>query len=405
MKAVIIGNGAAAIGAIEAIREKDGGCEITVLAKESEPAYTPCFLAQYVAGEVGKEKLYMRPADFYEKNRINTLLGVSANEVDTVKNEVRLSSGKTLPYDRLLLAAGSSPIVPNIEGIKGKGVFYFRSLADSNLIKKGAKSSKKAVIMGAGFIGLEIAEVLSKLGLEVKVVEKEDRILPRMLDSEIAGLVGEHLRKNAIGIFTGNGIKRINRERSGGIKGVSLDNGKDLACDILIVSVGVKPNLEMLKSGSLKTNMGVLVNETMQTSVPNIYAAGDIAEIEIGGVRKVNPIHVNAVKSGHMAGINIAGVEKGMGEHVDDMNVVTLFGLQVLSLGVLSGPHSHKRSDSSGLVKIHESEKGLISGVQLLGDVTRGGLYLSLMKRGISINDQKGILSPRFNYGLTLKAA
>jgi len=405
MKTVIIGNGAAAIGAIEAIRQKDGGCEITVLAKESGPAYTPCFLAQYVAGDIGKEKLFMRRADFYEKNRVNTTLGVSADEIDVEKNEVRLSSGGTLSYDMLLLAAGSSPIVPNIEGINGKSVYYFRSLADSDLIKEGARSVKKAVVMGAGFIGLEIAETLSKLGLKVTVVEKEERILPRMLDSEIAGLVEEHLVKNGLGIFTGNGIRRVNRSRSGGIESVSLDSGEELACDMLIVSVGVRPNLEMLKNGSLKTNLGVLVDERMRTSVPNIYAAGDIAEIEIGGVRKVNPIHINAVKSGHMAGMNMAGIEKRMGEHVDDMNVVTLFGLQVLSLGVLSGPHSQKRSDSSGLIKIHESEKGLISGVQLLGDVTKGGLYLSLVKRGIPIKDQKGILSPRFNYGLTLKAA
>ena len=385
MKAVIIGNGAASIGAMETLRQNDGGCEITVLAKESGPAYTPCFLAQYVAGEIGKEKLFMRRADFYENNRINSMLGVWADEVDAEKNEIRLSSGETLSYDTLLLAAGSSPIVPDIEGIKGQGVHYFRSLADSNLIKEGAGSASKAVVMGAGFIGLEIAETLVKLGLKVTVVEKEERILPRMLDNEIAGLVEKNLEKNSLGIFTGNGIRRVNRNRSGAVKSVSLDSGEELACDMLIVSVGVRPNLEMLKNGSLETDLGVLVDETMRTSVPNIYAAGDIAEIEIGGVRKVNPIHINAVKSGHMAGMNMAGIEKRMGEHVDDMNVVTLFGLQVLSLGVLNGSRSHKRSGSSGLVKIYESEKGQINGVQLVGDVTKGGLYLSLMKRGIEI--------------------
>lgn len=405
MKAAIIGNGAAALSAIEAIRGVDGACEVTVVSKEKDQAYTPCFLANFVAGEIAREKLYMRGESFYEDNRINALLGVTASGVNTDKREIMLSDGNILAYDKLLLAAGSSPIVPKIDGIEGVGVHFFRTLTDAVLIKEAAEKAKDAVVMGAGFIGLEIAEALSRQGVKVIVVEKENRALPRMLDGEIAMLVEDHMRKNGVNIITGQAVNSIERNTAGGLARVTLDSGDSLSCDMLVVSIGVKPNVEMLGEGAVNTNLGVLVNDRMQTSIPSIYAAGDITEIDIGGVVKVNPIHINAVESGRVAGGNMAGAEKRLDEHVDDMNVVTLFGVPILSLGARSGARSIMRSDSKGIVKIYESEEGVISGAQLMGDVTKGGLYLSLIKRGIAMDAIKNILSPRFNFGMTLYRA
>lgn len=399
MKIVIIGNGPAAISAIEAIRQFDMDCEITIISKEGEPAYTPCFLHRYVSGEIGKERLYMREDDFYDRKRIRTIFGVAVTEVMPMDNKLRLSDGRELTYDNLLMAAGSMPVIPKREGIEGEGVFAFRTISDADRILRSLKESKEAVVMGAGFIGLEIAEALSLMGATVTVVEKEDRILPRMLDGEIAEVVKRHVENKGARILTGRSIEAVKRTKNK-IKGVMLDNGEIIPCGMLIVAAGVRPNLEMLKNGSIKTNQGILVDDHMRTNISNICAAGDIAEIEIGGTRKVNPIHLNAVKGGYIAGCNIVGLDTRLASHFEDMNVVTLFGLSVLSLGTQSGERVLKKRDSKGIVKVYLNEKGHIQGIQLLGDVTRGGVYLSLMRRGIPVADRPYTLSPYPNYGL-----
>jgi len=402
MKILIIGNGPAAISAAEAIRTRDKDCVITVISKEKEPAYTPCFLYRYVTGEIGKERLYMRAEDFYDRNKIKTVFGVVATEIIPNDKKVRLSDGNEILYDSLLIAAGANPVIPKLPGIEGDKVFAFRTLSDADRILSVVKKSREIVVIGAGFIGLEIAEALSKRGLTVTVIEKEDRILPRMLDQETAEIVKEHIQKNGVKILTGREVISIERDRKKKMKAVVLDKNETIPCDFLITAVGVRPNMEMLKNGLIKTNQGILVNKNMQTNIPDIYAAGDIAEMEIGGIRKVNPIHMNAVKGGWIAGCNMIGMAKSFDAHLEDMNVVTLFGLSVLSHGVQKGDRTIKRQNSSGLIKIYLKGDDTINGVQIIGDVKRGGLYLSLIRKGIPVSEKLDILSAHFNYGFTL---
>ncbi len=397
MKIIIAGNGAAAISAVEAIRERDKKCEITVLSKEGERAYTPCFLAQYVGGEIGKNKLYMRESNFYDVKRVDTIFNISVDEVRPSDNKIRLSDDSELEYDRLLLAAGSKPVVPPLPGIEGDDVFFFKTLTDADRIIFAAKKAEDVVVIGAGFIGLEIAEALSKTGCKVTVIEKEDRVLPRMLDGEIAGMVERHLRDNGLNIITGRAIKAIKRSSvKSKLEGVTLDSQKSISCNALIVSVGVSPNLEMIKDGSIKTNLGVMVDNRMRTNIPNIYAAGDLAEMEIHGISKLNPIHINAVKGGEIAGCNMAGGRKVFDSHLEDMNVLTLFGLPVLSLGMRKGSRVVNMDDSKGIVRLYIGEDEQVNGVQLTGDVSRGGMYLSLMRRNVSFTRAHEVLPPCF---------
>lgn len=402
MDIVIIGNGAAAVSAIETIRGNDQECGVMVVSKEKEAAYTPCFLAEYVRGSIGKERLYMRSSDFYEKNGVKVMSGVSATEVRHESNLVRLSDGGEISYDQLLLAAGSIPVVPSIPGIENDGVFFFKSLPDAERIKTAAKEGRAVVIAGAGFIGLEITESLLEAGLRVTVIEKEERVLPGMLDQEVASFVERYIKEKGVDIITGEAIGSISR-KGGKIEQVTLESGKSIPCDMLIVSVGVKPNLEMIRDGRIKTDQGVLVDERMRTDIPNIYAAGDIAEMEIGGKRKINPIHINAVMGGDVAGSNMTGVEKRLDAHIDDMNVVTIFGLPILSLGSQGNGRTLKREGVNSLAKVSLADEGFIKGIQLVGDVTKGGVYLSLMKRRIPIDGISDILPPQFSYGSTLK--
>ena len=399
MGIVIIGNGIVAISAVEAIRQLNRDCEITIVSKEREPAYTPCFLYRYVTGEIGKKRLYIRGDDFYDANRIKIISGAAVAEVIPDDSRVRLSNGTGLGYNRLLIAAGSNPVIPKIQGIDGDGVFTFKTISDADRILSKIKKDREVVVIGAGFIGLEIAEALCIKGCRVTVVEREDRILPRMLDSEMAEIVQRHIEKNGIKILTTKEVVLVKRGFGNKVKGVMLNDGKTIPCDMVIASVGVKPNLEMLKNGSIKTNQGILVDDRMRTNISNIYAAGDIAEIEIGGIRKVNPIHINAVKSGWIAGCNMVDNERYFDAHLEDMNVVTFFGLPVLSIGVQKGEKVFKRDTPKGMIKVYTGGDGLLRGAQLIGDVLKGGIYLSLMRRGVPLSE----IHPPINYGSTLR--
>jgi NADPH-dependent 2,4-dienoyl-CoA reductase/sulfur reductase-like enzyme len=144
-----------------------------------------------------------------------------------------------------------------------------------------------------------------------------------------------------------------------------------------------------------------MVDGHMRTNIPNIFAAGDIAEIEIDGLKKVNPVHINAVKTGAVAGSNMAGIERTLPEHIEDMNLVTLFDMPFLSIGVQKGGRMLKRDGKNGMVKIYRDDGGIISGVQMVRDVRRGGVYLSMMRRRVPVTEKMDILSPRFNYGMT----
>jgi len=403
MKTVIIGNGPAAVSAVEAIRSVDGTSGITMISRESWPAYTPCFLSRYLAGEIGKKGLFMRDDDFYEKNDVRTIFGVSVTEVRDDENEVVLADGTKLSYDALLIAAGSNPNIPKLPGIEGEGVFFFKTLADADMINAGLGKNKKAVVVGAGFIAIEIAEALHTKGMDVTIIGRRNGILLRMLDEEVAGLVARHIESRGVRLIGGRTLASVRRGRENRLEGVVLDNGDAVACDMLVIASGVSPNLEMVKNTSIRTGRGILVDGQMRTSVSNVYAAGDIAEVEIGGTRKINPIHPNAVKGGWIAGCNIAGQAKAIDIHLEDMNVLTFFGLSVLSIGVQKGAEVFRRSSSAEVVKAYAGEDGLLQGIQLVGNVAKGGLYLSIMRRGIPINKGFDILNPRINYGYTCK--
>lgn len=225
---------------------------------------------------------------------------------------------------------------------------------------KATEGIRGVVVIGAGFIGLEIAEALCRRGLGVTVIEREERVLPRMLDDEMASILKAHLERNGLRIVTSKGIASINRNRKGEIEGVILEDGSSIACGIVVVATGVRPNIGIIKDAQIRTDYGIVVDDPMRTSIPDVYAAGDISEIEINGIRKVNPIHINAVRSGEVAGYNMAGMERRMDSHIEDMNVVTLFGLSVLSIGSKTGERVIKNERSDSIVKVFTMENGSI---------------------------------------------
>jgi phenylglyoxylate dehydrogenase epsilon subunit len=404
MRIVIVGNGPAAISAVQAIRETDGVCDITILTPEKERAYTPCFLGKFVAGKVDEDTLALTGDDFYEKHRVDLLCGSAVARVDVGKNAVELADGTEVGYDRLLLACGAAAVMPETPGLQGPGVAVFKSLGDAAEIRGLAESAHDAVVLGSGFVAVEIAEALVEAGVNVTMVARKQRILRRIFDAEVAGMIEEHLSANGVRIVKERDLVEVARAADGSIEAAVLSGGERLPCDLLVVAVGMRPNVQPAEGTAIAVDHGVLTDESMRTSVANVYAAGDVAEPEIGGVRKTNLIHPSAVATGRIAGRAMAGGDERMEAHLEDMNVLTLFGRSFLSAGALEGSRVLSRNvGRDGLIKVFVGDDGTVTGVELVGDVTRGGLYASLIRRRIPVDAVPGLLSPRFSYGETLR--
>jgi NAD(P)H-nitrite reductase large subunit len=403
MDIVIVGNGPAALAAVEAIRETDATSVVTVISPEDGCAYTPCFLGKFVAGKVEVDGLALKCADFYETHGVRLLTGRAVASVVPEENTVVLEDGTRIGYDRLLLACGAGPVVPEHLDLSGPGVFYFRSLADATAIRARARGVRDAVVLGSGFVAMEIAEALTEIGVQVSAVARTDHILRRVFDAEVADMVEDHMSRNGVRFRKCCNLMSVERDERGELKAAVLSDGQRVPCEMLVVGIGMRPSTGIVEGTPVACGVGILTDDGMRTSVDNIYAAGDVAESEIAGVRKVNLIHPNAVAAGRVAGSNMVGGDKRMEAHLVDMNVLTVFGRAFMAVGALEGDMVLRRAAGpSGLVKVFADSTGLIKGAELVGDVTRGGLYASLVARRVRVDDVRDLLAPSFNYAQTV---
>jgi NAD(P)H-nitrite reductase large subunit len=403
MHILIVGNGPAALAAVEAIREKDRTSTVTIVSAEVGPAYTPCFLAKYVAGTAGPDDLTLRSDDFYERNRVELLVGHAVTSVLTAESVVVLDDGSKVAYDRLLLANGAEPVMPDGPDLSGEGVFVFRTTADAAAIRARAAKAHDVFVLGSGFVAMEVAEALTEAGASVTVIARRDRILRRIFDPEVAGLVEAHMSANGVSFLKEHDLTGVERAQgTGELAAVVFSDGERFPCDMLVVGIGMRPRIGLVAGTAIATARGILTDAAMRTSVPDVYAAGDVAEAEIDGIRKSNLIHPYAVATGHIAGYNIAGGDQRMSAHLADMNVLTVFGRSFLAVGALEGAKVLKRSSGrDARVKVFADEAGVIRGVELVGDVTRGGLYASLIARNVDLSAVPDLLEPSFNYAET----
>lgn len=269
---VIVGTGAAGNAAAEELRRQGYRGRIVMIGPESDLPYDrPNLSKDYLAGNAPEEWIPLHPPELYQEKKIELMLGVRVAAIDPVGRTVTLSDGGSLSWGALLLATGAEPIHLPIPGADGPKVHYLRSLADSRALIERAKGAKRAVVIGASFIGLEAAGSLRARGVEVTVVGPEDRPLARVLGPEL----GDHVRA----LHEAHGVQfRLGRKPAAIAEGeVRLDDGSTLPCDFVVIGVGVKPRVELAESAGLKVDNGVVVNELLEASAPGIFAAGDIA--------------------------------------------------------------------------------------------------------------------------------
>ena len=398
VKYLIIGNSAGGIGAAEAIREVDKAGAITIISAEPYPAYSRPLISEYLAGRCPGEKMLFRPADFAEKNRIQAILSQKVEKLDIDKHAVRLGNGRTIAWERLLLATGGVPIVPRVEGIDRSGVFTFITLDEAKAIDQYlGHRVERAVVIGGGLIGVSVTEALVKRGIKVTIVEMKERILNTILDEEASSLAGERLQRAGVGIVTGHTVAAVSSYYlAGEVTGVTLDDSRPIPCELVVVAIGVQPRTELVAGTGVKINRGIIVDRHMATSSPDVYACGDVAEAYdfIYGENRLTPIWPNAYMGGRVAGFNMAGVPTEYPGGTS-MNSLKYFGLAIVSAGMLNPPDasyeviSKKRDHSYKKVILKD---GLVVGMVFAGEIEKSGIVFNLMKDRVNVDSFKQAL-------------
>lgn len=331
MKIVIVGGGAAGASCAARLRRLNEDAQITIIEKTNEISIANCGLPYYISGVIKEREqiLVSTPEKFKSWFNIEVLLNTEAVKINRNAKTVTLNTGKEISYDKLVLAQGASPIVPPFEGLDKSKTFVVRNLSDSNKIKYYIKenNSKKAVVVGGGFIGIEIAENLVKMGLDTTLVELGNQVLAPV-DEEIAAVVQNEMRDNGVNLILSDGVKSFNNNR------IILNSNKEIEFDIVIMAIGVKAEITLSKSAGLEVNRGILVNEYMQTTDPDIYAAGDSVEIKdfVTGENTLIPLAGPANRQGRIIADNICGY-KSIYKNSLGASVIKIFNLTVANVG------------------------------------------------------------------------
>ncbi|MBI3814462.1 MAG: NAD(P)/FAD-dependent oxidoreductase [Nitrospinae bacterium] len=414
MKYLIIGNSAAAIGAAEAIRKNDKGNPVIIISDEPHRVYSRPLISYLLAGLVTEDRMYYRDENFYKDNNIETIFDKRVTGVDVKKRQALLEDKKRIDYDRLLIATGGTPFVPPIKGKERKNVYTFTKWKDAeNIIKltttppftkEGRGGIKKAVVIGAGMIGIKAVEGLHAVGVDVTVVELASEVLSRALDKDASRIVQRRMEDAGIEVITSNEVIEITG-RGDLASGVVLRDKKKIKCDLVIIAIGVIPNTGFLKESGIKINRGIVVDEKMETNIKGVYAAGDVAEALniITGEKMPIPIWPLAQRQGAIAGDNMSGgdsVYKGG----FPMNSIEFPGVPTISMGITDprgeGYESFIKNDSAnGNYKRIILKDNKIVGAILVGDdIDRAGILTGLIKEQTPVTAFKDKLLDR-NFG------
>lgn len=374
MKYVIIGNSAAAIGCIEGIRQQDSSGKVTVISKEPYHTYSRPAISYLLCGKTTEQQMKYRPDDFYKKMRCQTIFGRGVTKIEESEKWLFLDDGTVVDYDRLLIATGSRPFVPEIEGLENvKKQYTFMSLDDAKELDEALHANSRVLIMGAGLIGLKCAEGIAHKVKSIEVVDLADRILPSILDEAAAKIVQKHIEDQGIVLHLRNAVKRF----EGNI--AVLESGGRIGFDILVIAVGVRPNTELAREAGIAVQKGIETDERCATSAPDIFAAGDCSEsLDITtGIKRPLALLPNAYMQGECAGINMAGGVKPYGKAIP-MNAIGFFGLHMITAGSYEGEAFTVQGgkDYKKLV----SKDGKLVGYILVGDIARAGIYTALIR-------------------------
>lgn len=379
------------MNAATVLRKNDTEAEISIYNDEDHLYYPRPRLYEVVSGQKQPEDLYSFPSKFYEKQRISVHLKKKAIYLNAAEKTIIFEDGSRTDYDKLLLANGAHPFVPPMKGIEKRGFFTLRTVDDALSIRERIMKTRRAIVIGEGLLGLELAVSLRKAGQEITVIGLLPRLLPKQLDQEASEILKEYLERLGIHLVLNAVTKEVLGKDE--VDGVSLEDGRKLEGEIVVAATGIRPNIDLASSAGIKTGTGVIVDQRLQTSVDNVYAAGDAIEFN-GHVYGMIP---PALEQARIAAINIMGKEEQVYRGTVNATTLRLAEISLTSMGIVNpegpGYEEIKRVNKEDSVyKKLVLQKGRIVGAIILGIKENTSSIRRLMEHGTDVSQQKNAL-------------
>jgi NAD(P)H-nitrite reductase large subunit len=385
MNYVIIGNSAAGIGCVQGIRAVDKTGKITIISDEPYFTYSRPLISYRLKNQVTDENIKYRDRDFYDVNNVDTILGKKAVKIDPTAKKVILEDKTEIPYDKLLVGTGSKPFVPPAQGLEETGYFTFMKYDDAKAIRQAIIPNAKVLIVGAGLIGLKAAEAIREYTEDITVIDLADRILSSILVPDAAGVMQKHIEEKGVKFILGTSVKEFTGKTS-----ATLATGDKIDFDLLIMAVGVRPNVELIKDCGGEVNRGIITAKTQAVKgLTDIYSAGDCTESldASSGESKILALLPNAFMQGEIAGKNMAGQEFFYVNAIP-MNAIGFFGLHIITAGsYLTDGEVYEVIDNENYKKLFIKDNRLVGYILMGEKVAKAGIYTSLIKERIPLDE------------------
>ncbi|SIR37823.1 phenylglyoxylate:acceptor oxidoreductase PadH subunit [Aromatoleum tolulyticum] len=390
-KYLIAGSSHAALEAINAIRMHDPEGSLTVVTRDSHLPYSPTVLPYVVSGKSAPARIFLRDEDFFARNKVSYRPESALKVLHADENTAELADGSSIVYEKLLLATGASPAIPPIPGIDTVSFHVLRTLDDALKLRGAIGASKQAVVLGAGLVGMHAAENLVKAGASVTIVEMSDQLTSGYFDKVAADMIEQAFRDAGAKIMTGSRVVRLEPTAAGAK--LTLENGTTLEADLLLVATGVKPEMAYLNGSGVEHQQGIVVDDRMQTTVANVWAAGDCAQARgfFTGTPMMNAILPDATIQGRVAGMAMAG-DPGIQDYAGGvpLNTYHFFGRHAISVGSSKVPEGGEvvtRFDeqTGRYLKAIFGADGCLSGIFGVNEFFDGGVMAQLILRRIDL--------------------
>ena len=389
MHHIVIGPGPAGVTACETLRQMDPACRISLIGDESEPPYSRMAIPYLLVDKIDEQGTYLRKTDNYYHNKRIDILQESVTSVNPKQKSITLAGGDTLNYDRLLIATGASPIQLPVPGIDLTGIHACWCLDDARAIAARATAGASVVLIGAGFIGCIIMEALVERGVRLTVVEREDRMVARMLDNVAGGLLKRWCESKGITVLTNSSVAGIEQSKTGLI--IQLEKGDSLSADLVISATGVKSNVDFLAGSGIEIDQGILVDEYLETNQQGIFAAGDVAQgrdYSTGGYA-VQAVQPTAVEHGRIAAANM--VNQNSVHHAGSLNMNVLDTLGLIStsfgqwMGIEDGDHAILLDEDRYRYLNLQFDGDYLTGASSLGHTEHIGVLRGLIRSRVPL--------------------
>ncbi len=380
MEIIIIGNGIAGLSAVEEIRRENQEINIHMITSEKYYTYYRTQLSNYLAKDFKTEDIYIHPKNWYRENNIKVYLNKEVKSIDRTKKIVYFNNSESLQYDKLLLANGARSFIPPVVGKDNEGVFALRDLDDLKSIQEYGKKAEKGIVIGGGLLGLEAANSLKNLEMNITVIEFFDRLLPRQLDQEGSIMLKKIVEDQGIKVILGAQVEKILGEQK--VEGIQIKDGQKVETSFVLFSTGVRSNIQLAKELDLEIDKAIIVDEYMQTSERDIYAAGDVCQFN----NKFFGIWPIAMEQGKVAGANMIGKKRTYKE-ITPSNMLNVMGTKVFSTGDIGAGEGEY-----DILKVKDERKNIykkfffrdrkLVGAILMNDIAMAGKLKNLLTSG-----------------------